>query len=357
MRLHENKHVSFFLCVLYIILFAGAGYLFFKTLFPLLLPLLVAYVLAQVISRPLDWLGEKTPVPRKALALALTLLCVTAAGGAVGFVLYRIVYEVSQLLYNLPGFLESLPEKLSGVQALLSRLAGRLPGFMADAPLFDVQSWLSSLSLPQVDIGALWAKLSQMMASFPGALFTVIFVFVSTYFMASERVAINAFLHRQMSAKVIVAVERTRLFLHESLFKWLKAQGILIGITFLQLLAGFLLMRQPYALVLAIVIAAVDALPILGTGTVLIPWAAVCLLTGDVRQGVSLAVLFAVLIAVRNVIEPRIVGGQLGLNPFVALLCLYFGFRLAGVGGMFALPVLMLVLLKLHEWEYIKIWK
>ncbi len=357
MRLHENKHVSFFLCVLYIILFAGAGYLFFRHLFPLLLPLLAAYVLAQIISRPLDWLSEKTPVPRKALALVLTLLCVTTAGALVGFVLYRAVVEISQLAYSLPGFLEGLPEKLSGVQAFLSRLAARLPGFMSDAPLFDVRSWLSSLSLPQIDVGVLWARLSQMMSSFPGAMFTVIFIFVSTYFLACERVAINAFLHRQMSARAIIAVERTRLFLHESLFKWLKAQGILISITFLQLLAGFLLMRQPYALVLAFVIAAVDALPILGTGTVLVPWAAVCLLTGDVRQGVSLAVLFAVLIAVRNVVEPRIVGGQLGLDPFVALLCLYFGFRLAGVGGMFALPVLMLILLKLHEWEYIKIWK
>ena len=132
---------------------------------------------------------------------------------------------------------------------------------------------------------------------------------------------------------------------------------MIISITFFELLAGFFLMRQPYALVLALLIAIVDALPILGVGTVLVPWAVICLFSGETGMAISLCVLYGVILVVRNVVEPRIVGGQLGLHPFVALLCIYFGYRIAGFAGMFVLPVLVLVLIKLHEWEYIKIWK
>ena len=228
---------------------------------------------------------------------------------------------------------------------------------MAGAPLFDIETWLASISLPQIDVGSVWSSLTHAVSSIPEILITVVFVFVSTYFLTSDRLTINAFIHRQLSAGAIVALGRVQSFLSESLFKWLRAQALIISITFLELLLGFVLMGQPYALFLALATAVVDALPILGVGTVLIPWAIVCLFTGEVGMAISLCALYGVVLVVRNVVEPRIVGGQLGLHPFVALLCIYFGYRTAGFAGMFVLPVLVLVLIKLHEWEYIKLWK
>lgn len=357
MRLHENRHINFFLTLLYIFVIALAGYLFFKYIFSLLIPLFAAYLLSQMIMKPVGWLARHTVVPRQAWSVLCTLLCVTAVGSLLAFVIYQIVYEGVQLFNSLPAILAVLSDKLDSLRQFADQLLGRLPDFLAAAPLFDLETWLASLSLPQIDVGAVWSSLTHAVSSIPGILITVVFVFVSTYFLTSDRLTINAFIHRQLSADAIVMLARIRQFLYESLFKWLRAQAMIIGITFLELLIGFLLMRQPYALVLALLIAIVDAFPVLGVGTVLIPWAAVCLFSGEIGMAAGLCALYGVILVVRNVIEPRIVGGQLGLHPFVSLLCLYFGYRIAGFAGMFIAPVLVLVLIKLHEWEYIRLWK
>lgn len=116
--------------------------------------------------------------------------------------------------------------------------------------------------------------------------------------------------------------------------KWCKAQCILLGVTFCELLTGFLLLRQGYALLLAALIAVIDALPVFGTGTVLVPWGALCLLTGNVPKGLGLLALYGVISLVRSVLEPKIMAAQVDLPPLAALAAMYVGFCAFGVAGM-----------------------
>ena len=111
--------------------------------------------------------------------------------------------------------------------------------------------------------------------------------------------------------------------LREALGGWLKAQGLLMLITFGELAAGFLLLRVELSLLLAGLVALVDALPVFGTGTVLLPWAVLALLGGDVRMSVGLLVLYSVISLVRSLLEPRLVGARVGLPPLAALVCMY----------------------------------
>lgn len=119
-----------------------------------------------------------------------------------------------------------------------------------------------------------------------------------------------------------------------TLSKWFKAQCILLGVTFAELLAGLLLIRQPYALLLAAAIALIDALPVFGTGTVLLPWAAVCLLLQHTPKGISLVAIYAVITLVRSFLEPKVMAAQVDLPPLAALMAMYIGFCTFGVGGM-----------------------
>ena len=123
------------------------------------------------------------------------------------------------------------------------------------------------------------------------------------------------------------------------------------------LLAGFLLMGQRYALLLAAVTALVDALPVFGTGTVLLPWAAVCLLAGQAPRAVALAALYAVISAVRSLLEPKVMAAQAGLPPLAALAAMYAGFRALGVAGMILLPMALLFVKQLHDEGYVGLWK
>ena len=117
------------------------------------------------------------------------------------------------------------------------------------------------------------------------------------------------------------------------------------AVVFFILLAGFLLIRQPYALLLALALAVLDFIPILGSGTAMVPWAVIDLFTGQLRHGVGLMVVWGVVALFRQVAEPKILGGQTGLPPILSLISVYVGMRLAGVPGMILGPVLCLVVL------------
>ena len=119
---------------------------------------------------------------------------------------------------------------------------------------------------------------------------------------------------------------------------------------------SFKLQSIPYTFLLAMCIAVIDALPILGVGTVLIPWSIISLVTGDFFHAVGMIATYGVVLVIRNMVEPKIVGMHIGLHPFVSLLCIYFGYRIAGFGGMFLVPVLVLLICKLQELGVIKVY-
>ena len=122
-----------------------------------------------------------------------------------------------------------------------------------------------------------------------------------------------------------------------------------MGVTFLILTAGFFFLRVEYALLFALLITIIDALPVFGTGTVLIPWSMAQFLRGDTRCGVGLLLLYAVAALTRQALEPRLVGKQVGLNPVLTLLALYTGYRLLGVGGMIVFPIAAMLFKQLWD--------
>jgi predicted PurR-regulated permease PerM len=128
---------------------------------------------------------------------------------------------------------------------------------------------------------------------------------------------------------------------------WLLAQLRLAGVTLMILLAGFLILRIPYGPLWAVGVALVDAFPVLGTGTVLVPWSLVCFLQGDHPQAIGLLGIYTVAFLARTVLEPRLVGGQLGLDPLMTLVALYAGYKVWGIGGMLVAPLLCVTVMEL----------
>ena len=131
--------------------------------------------------------------------------------------------------------------------------------------------------------------------------------------------------------------------IRHALWGWLKAQGKLCLICFGILLVGFWAIGIEQSLLWAAVIALIDAVPLLGTGTVLIPWAIVCLLQGQQLRAVGLLCIYAVALLSRSTLEPRLVGKNLGLDPLITLVSLYAGYRFWGVGGMLVSPLLCVI--------------
>ena len=191
----------------------------------------------------------------------------------------------------------------------------------------------------------------------PDTLLFAVTAGIGTYFASASYPQLTAFLAAQIPAGLRRRFSGVGGNLKGSFGGWLRAQLILMLMTFFELLIGFLLLRVRGAPVIAAVTALVDALPVFGTGTVLLPWAAACLLLGQAPRAVALAALYAVISAVRSFLEPKVMAAQAGLPPLAALAAMYAGFRAFGVAGMILLPVALLFVKQLHDQGYVGLWK
>lgn len=137
----------------------------------------------------------------------------------------------------------------------------------------------------------------------------------------------------------------------------MKAYSLIIVITFIELSAGFWILKIPNAFVLGALVAIVDILPILGTGAVLLPWSILSFILGNLKIGVGILLLYLFVTAVRQTIEPKIVGKQIGLHPIVTLVLMYVGAQLMGVLGLLLLPILATIIKTLNDDGTIRLFK
>lgn len=351
---HDRSVRSRLFSLLQFLLLAGLGVLLYRLFFRPLLPLGIAVLLSSLITVPVRKLTDKTGLPVGLCAFFMTLLLLT---GLVifGYGLCKLALgQLKILVQQLPGMLNDLQTAFAALQTKLTRW---LPSTRAFPDLFSPTEWLEHLQLPEITLDALASSLGWAASSLPNLLLTTVFILAATIMLTSRRQEILGFIKRQLPPGLLDALQRLRQYLREALLGWCKAQGILAAITFGLLLVGFFLLRIQAAVLLAFVIAVMDALPVLGAGLLLVPWALAELLLGNLGRGAGLALLFAAVLTVRNALEPHVVGKQIGLHPFASLLCFYYGWQLAGIPGMLVLPCIILILVKLQEWGYSKLWR
>ena len=323
-----------------------------------LLPFLLALGFAALME-PVITLGRlKLRLKRGFLAAVLTLalLALVIALGAV---------LVGQVIRQATDLMDRLPELLAALPALADSITARLRSFCAGCPE-GLQQWVTQLldRLEQTAsdaLGSLSAAALRLATGLVGALPQVMLFCATTalalFFTAAAYPRLMAFLRRQLPPVWLHTARGIKASLIVTIGKWLRAQCVLIAITFFQLLSGLLLIRQTYALLLAVVIAFIDALPVFGTGTVLLPWAVLCCLEGNFPKGIALTALYLVIWLVRSIMEPKLMARSAGLPPLPALMAMYVGFCAMGVAGMILGPILLLLIKQLHDGGYLHLWK
>lgn len=336
----ENRHLRFLLRLLYAALLLAGLWLALDVLLPWTLPFLAAFGLAALLEPAVNLLTGRLRMPRWGAAALCTAALAAAVLGLLALVLWRAGYELSQLLSRLPALLAEAPRLTDGLERQLRRFLVALP-----IPLQEpVQEALEGLaeqgaSLPGRLYNLLAGWTGALIAALPGAFLFLFTTILATYFTSAGRPALLAALGGLLPPPWRVRLSRAAAGLKGALGGWLRAQGLLMLLTFGELTLGFLLLRVDAALLLAGLTALVDALPVFGSGTVLLPWGAVSLLLGDLRAGLGLLGLYAVITVVRNLLEPRLVGKRMGLHPLAALACMYVGFQAFGVWGMLLAPL------------------
>ena len=180
---------------------------------------------------------------------------------------------------------------------------------------------------------------------------------IGTFFLSASFPRTLAFLRAQLPDSWVQRAAEMGPDLKGSFGALLRAQLILMAMTFFELLLAFLLLRIPRAAGMAALTALVDALPVFGTGTVLLPWAAYCLLLEDLGRGVGLIICWAMVNLVRTSAQAKLLGDQIGLDPLASLIAIYVGWRVWSVWGMLMFPVLLVTLRQLNDKGVLRLWK
>ena len=319
---------------------AAALYTCVRWLLPWSAPFWIALGLAALSEPAVAGLARRG-VPR-ALAAGLVLLGALGVLGALAWLLLRqLLREGTELVARLPELARALSDGLARWEAMLAAWLARAPEGVAGWLEGAVAGAEESLLRLPGELSQRALKLLPALASAaPGALLFAVTALIGAYFVSAAYPELLHAAARALPERFLYKARLLRRDLRRTLGRWLRAQGILLAITFAMLSAAFALLRVDYALLLALLTALIDALPVLGTGTVLLPWAAWLLLTGNAPLGVGLALTWAGVTLTHQSIQAKLLGDQLGLHPLLTLAAIWLGFRIWGVAGMILFPLL-----------------
>lgn len=375
-----EKRRSFIINTVFVVIIVGLFYLAIKYALGIVWPFVVAFFLAMLLQRPVNFLSTKTPLKRGISSVIMVLFVLVIVGSILGLIIGRIVIELKGFFDYLLIKMEDAPAFVDQIQAWLSDTFSFLPKSLHESIMTATENFLNRLmgieakasadaiqaensgidfSLLSSPLGAVWGTAKQIPMIAVGVLVCV----VSCCFMTTDYRTLRDMILSQLSQKRQSAVIRTKQVTFSTLGKMGKAYSIILFVTFMEMLLGLSFLKlihvynSGYIFAIAFITAVVDIIPVLGTGTILIPWALWSLFTGDVGLGIGLLVVYAIISVIRQVIEPKLVASQLGLPPFVTIMAMYIGSQLFGFIGLFLLPITVMLLKVLNDEGVIHIFK
>lgn len=322
-----------------------------------LMPFVIGWIISAIAAPLVNWLEKRFNIVKKLGSALIVILVIGLIVTGIYFAVSRIVIEIGDLIKNIPEMYAQLESGLRQIGGTLSGLFEKLPegiqngwnSFMAnlDESMTDV---IAKISDPAVAAAGNFAK------RLPFYLISVIVAILSAYFFTIQREEVLKWMKKIAPESVEKRMTLVMDNLRYALGGYFKAQFKIMGVVFLILLVGLAVLGVRYFVLVAFLISFLDFLPFFGTGTAMIPWGVYKFLMGDYKTAIILIVLYATTQVVRQLLQPKLVGDSVGMNPLVTLLLLYVGYRLGSVLGMIlAVPIGMVLInmLQAGAFDYI----
>lgn len=315
------------------------------------MPFVIGWLIAMVANPLVKLLEKRLNLVRKHSSVLIVVTVLAGIIGGLYFLIGRVIIEVRSLIVDMPGIYDAV--RLEVLEALdsLNRLMERMPAGVQE--WFNrtnenlgeiVSSLMQKIAFPTVSVAGHVAK------GIPAALVSSIVVILSAYFFIVDQDKIRGFVRRIMPKSLNPYLELFRKDLKNLIGGYFLAQFRIMFVVAAVLAVGFLILGVRYGMLLAVLIAILDFLPLFGTGTALFPWAVIKLLSGEAAFAAGLILLYVLTQVVRQIIQPKIVGDSMGLPPLLTLLFLYVGFKIRGISGMILAVPVGLVGVKLYEY-------
>ncbi len=314
------------------------------------LPFVIGWILACLANPLVRFLEKRLKIVRKHSSFVIIVGVLALLSVLLYFGCSILIREGSGFISTLPGLYEST---IAEVQSLGNQLAGESSGLPE-----NVRSWITDfmgniggsledliarMGVPTVTAAGNMAK------NIPNLLVYAIFTILSAYFFVAERDHIYGMLRRALPESVLNRYRWLRDLFSKAVGGYFKAQFKIMGVVAAILWVGLLILDVNYAILWAVLIAMLDFLPFLGTGFVLWPWALFEVLTGKYQMAAGLVIIYLVTQLVRQLIQPKIVGDSIGMDPLSTLICMFIGYRISSVFGMILAVPIGIIIINLYK--------
>ena len=312
--------------IIFIVVLIGV-YLFFELrILSLVAPFIVAWVISCILNPFVTWAHRKFKFNRGIGTVFSMLTIMTALFGAIFVIIRKLWEQIVGLAEALPRYSNDLIEGFNVVEQRLENLFRLIPAGEALSNIDTViAQFLKSISSL---LTSFIPNVYQAIATVPDVVIFIVITLLSTFFMTKDHYYIKGFIKAQLSDTIIDKIVVLQEGLLQAVGGYVKTQLILMSITFTICLTGFFILNQPYTLLLAVIIAIIDALPVFGSGTILLPWGFYNMIVGNYTLGLGLIIIYGVIFIVRQTMEPRILANQIGVYALVTIIAVYIGYKL-----------------------------
>jgi sporulation integral membrane protein YtvI len=333
-------------------------------------PFLIGLVIAFLINPLVNIFQKKAKMPRVLAVFVALIIIFSFFAGLLTLLIVEIVSGANYLSTVVPEHLDTLIgyiEEYFTAQILpiydrLTSVFDKLDAGQQGTIIENIQNIGTSIgSTVGAFIQNLFGFIPNILSWLPNAATVLIFSLLGTFFISKDWHRLSAMGARLLPEKAKTSGRTVFVDLKKALFGFIKAQLTLISITAVIILIGLLILRVDYAITIALVVGIVDIIPYLGTGAVFVPWIIYVAIGGDMGLAIGLGVLYIIVITQRQIMEPKILSSNIGLDPLATLIALFVGFRLIGFVGLIAGPVTLVIISTLYRahvfhdlWVFIK---
>ena len=314
------------------------------------MPFLIAFILSLILEPIIRLLMKKVKLSRRTSSIIIFIIAISIIIGAVAWIVTTLVTETTKLLSNLNSYIDTA---YSIFQNLISKFD--LSRFNIPEEVMNI---IQNSGMEFLDTVTEWAKgaltkVIDFITSVPTLGMYCGISLIALYFMCVDKIYMIDQLEHHLPETWVKKIGVHLKALVKSLGGYLKAELILVVISFFISLVGlyifyFLGWNIEFPLIIALGIAFVDALPIFGSGTVMIPWAGILAFSGDIKLAIGIFALWCLMSIVRQLIEPKIVSGQIGIHPIFTLIAMYTGFKFIGIWGLLLGPIVLIILKNIY---------
>lgn len=323
------------------------GYLFLKYALDIFLPFIIAFLIVAMARPIINKIANHTKISKPIVSIFVLSMLLVFSALVLGVILTITIEQVGNIA---EGIIEGLSREENFVLVIfnsIDKLTERLP-FLNN--LLGSEESVYNLVIEMLLDGAkslsarLTNYLAKMITALPSIVVTLIVFTLALFYFAKDYDKIGNRIIKLLPKRAgnIALIFKNDVLLVVS--KYLKSYLILLLITFAELISGFLILGIDNSFVLALIIAIVDMLPILGAGTVLVPWSAIMLILGNYKLAIGLFVLAGITYFSRQFLEPKILSDQMNVHPLITLLFMYAGLKIAGFIGLIAAPVVAFII-------------